>query len=61
MKKVVFNIDKNEIILIKYTNGNDYTFRLDWCDFSIYRMGFKHNGPGNKNGIELLSYQMVDK
>ena len=24
-------------------------------------MGFKHDDPGIKNGIELLTYQMVDK
>ena len=60
-KKGKFNIDENDNILVKYTNGDEYTYRLGWCDFSIYRMGFKHDDPGIKNGIELLTYQMVDK
>ena len=60
-KKGNFNIDENDNVLVKYTNGDEYTYRLGWCDFSIYRMGFKHDDPGIKSGIELLSYQMVDK
>ena len=36
LKKELFNIDKNDIILVKYTNGDDYTFRLYWYVFFIY-------------------------
>ena len=60
-KKGKFKIDENDNVLVRYTNGDEYIYKLGWCDFSIYRMGFKHDDPGIKNGIELLSYQMVDK
>ena len=35
-KKGKFNIDENDNILVKYTNGDDYTFRLYWYVFYIY-------------------------
>ena len=60
-KKGKFKIDENDNVLVKYKNGDEYTYRLGWNDYSIYRMGFKHDDPGIKNGIELLSYEMVDK
>ena len=60
-KKGTFKIDESNNVLVKYTNGDEYTYKLGWSDFSIYRMGFKHDDPGIKSGIELLSYQMVDK
>ena len=60
-KKGNFNIDEDNNVLVKYTNGDEYKYRLGWSDFSIYRSGFKHDDPGIISGIELLSYQMVDK
>ena len=56
-----FKIDENNNVLVKYTNGDEYIYRLGWSDFSIYRMGFRHEDPGIKNGLELLSYEMIDK
>lgn len=60
-KKGKFKIDEEDNVLVKYINGDEYKYRLGWSDFSIYRLGFKHDDPGIKSGIELLSYQMVDK
>ena len=60
-KKGIYNIDENDKINVTYTNGDEYVYKLGWSDFSIYRLGFKHDDPGIKNGIELLSYNMVDK
>ena len=60
-KKGTFTIDDNNNVLVKYINGDEYIYRLGWSDFSIYRMGFKHEDPGIKSGLELLSYQMSDK
>ena len=60
-KKGKFKVDEDNNVLIKYTNGDEYLYRLGWSDFSIYRMGFKHDDPGIKSGIELISYKMVDK
>ena len=60
-KKGVFKIDENDKIFVKYNNGDEYVYKLGWSDFSIYRLGFKHDDPGVKSGIELLSYNMVDK
>ena len=60
-KKGKFKIDEEDNVLVKYTNGDEYKYRLGWSDFSIYRLGYKHDDPGVKNGIELLSYEMVDK
>ena len=60
-KKGKFTINEDDKILVVYSNGDEYLYKLGWSDFSIYRLGFKHDDPGIKNGIELLSYNMVDK
>ena len=60
-KKGKFNIDEENKVLVTYSNGDEYIYKLGWSDFSIYRLGFKHDDPGVKDGIELLSYNMVDK
>ena len=60
-KKGKFKIDEDNNVLIKYSNGDEYIYKLGWSDFSIYKMGFKHDDPGIKSGIELISYKMVDK
>ena len=60
-KKGKFNIDEEDKVLVTYANGDEYVYKLGWSDFSIYRLGFKHDDPGIKDGIELLSYNMVDK
>ena len=60
-KKGNFKIDENNNVLVKYTNGDEYIYRLGWSDFSIYRLGFRHEDPGIKSGLELLSYEMIDK
>lgn len=60
-KKGKFNINEENQILVTYSNGDEYLYRLGWSDFSIYRSGFKRDDPGIQNGIELLSYNMVDK
>ena len=60
-KKGKFNIDEENKVLVTYSNGDEYIYKLGWSDFSIYRLGFKHDDPGVKDGIELLIYNMVDK
>ena len=60
-KKGKFKIDNEDKVLVTYSNGDEYIYKLGWTDFSIYRLGFKHDDPGIKDGIELLSYSMVDK
>ena len=60
-KKGKFKINEDNEVLVTYSNGDEYVYRLGWTDFSIYRLGFRHDDPGVKNGIELLSYYMVDK
>ena len=60
-KKGKFMINEDDQVLVTYSNGDEYVYKLGWSDFSIYRLGFKHDDPGVKNGIELLSYNMVDK
>ena len=60
-KKGKYIIDEDDQVLVTYSNGDEYIYKLGWTDFSIYRLGFKHDDPGVKNGIELISYNMVDK
>ena len=60
-KKGKFKINEEDQVLVTYENGDEYVYKLGWSDFSIYRLGFKHDDPGVKNGIELMSYSMVDK
>ena len=60
-KKGKYIIDEDDQVLVTYSNGDEYIYKLGWSDFSIYRLGFKHDDPGVKNGIELISYNMVDK
>lgn len=60
-KKGKFKINEDDKVLVTYSNGDEYVYKIGWSDFSIYRLGFKHDDPGVKNGIELLSYIMTDK
>ena len=60
-KKGKFIIDEEDQVLVTYSNGDEYIYKLGWSDFSIYRLGFKHDDPGVKSGIELIKYNMVDK
>ena len=60
-KKGKFKIDEEDKVLVTYSNGDEYEYKLGWSDFSIYRLGFKHDDPGVKSGIELIKYNMVDK
>ena len=60
-KKGKFIIDEEDQVLVTYSNGDEYIYKLGWSDFSIYRLGFKHDDPGIKSGIELISYNMIDK